>query len=112
MDLVAAAVYRCSAVLLEYIPNLLANELFDGGEADRIVPAIRALASKCARLVIVTGDVFSDGADCDGPTRDYLRRLARINAAIAGMADCVIEVVCSIPIPLKGALPCASSPLS
>ena len=31
-------------------------------------------------------------------------------AAAAAMADCVVEVVYSIPVVLKGALPCASWP--
>ena len=38
--------------------------------------------------------------------REYLRQLAKINAEAAKMADCVVEVVYSIPVCVKGALPC------
>ena len=70
----------------------------------RIVPALQNLAATCGNLVIVTNDVFSDGVVYPESTQDYLRRLARINAAAARLADCVAEVVYSIPVMLKGSL--------
>lgn len=96
-----------SIVLLEDLPNLLANEMFGGGDWRRIAPDLETLAMKCARLVIVTNDVFSDGVTYDPATREYIRRLAEINRAAAVLADYVAEVVYSIPIPLKGEEPCA-----
>lgn len=91
-----------STVLLEDLPNLLANEMFDGGDWTRIIPDIEALARRCARLVVVTGDVFSDGVAYDESTDAYLRALAQINAAAARLADYAAEVVYTIPVPLKG----------
>ena len=90
------------------IPNdtaiALANEMFDGGDPARIVPALQNLAASCGNLVIVTNDVFSDGVVYPDSTQDYLCRLAQINAAAARLADCVAEVVYSIPVMLKGSL--------
>ena len=95
-----------SVVLLEDLPNLLAGEMFDGGDWRRIAPDLDALASRCAQLVIVTNDVFSDGVAYGESTREYMRRLAQINRHAARLADCVLEVVYSIPVPLKGEAPC------
>lgn len=105
-DLGAADVPEGSIVLLEDLVNLMANEMFDGGDVNRIVPALKKLASRCRHLVMVTNDVFSDGVEYAESTQEYLRVLAQINAQAAGLADCVAEVVYSIPIAVKGELPC------
>ena len=105
-DLASADVEEGSIVLLEDLVNLMANEMFDGGDAERIVPALKALAARCRHLVMVTNDVFSDGVTYAESTQEYLRVLAEINSQAAALADCVVEVVYSIPIAVKGALPC------
>lgn len=105
-DLASAEVEPGSIVLLEDLVNLMANEMFDGGDTARIVPAIRSLSEKCRHLVMVTNDVFSDGVTYGESTQEYLRKLADINRHAAEMADCVVEVVYSIPIALKGELLC------
>lgn len=108
-DLASAEVEEGSIVLLEDLVNLMANEMFDGGSVSRIVPALKALAAKCLHLVMVTNDVFSDGAAYAESTQDYLREMAKLNCEAAALADSVIEVVYSIPVCVKGALPCVSS---
>lgn len=105
-NLALADVEEGSTVLLEDLVNLMANEMFDGGQVERIVPALQLLAHQCRRLVMVTNDVFSEGIAYGETTQEYLRQLAGINAAAAQMADCVVEVVYSIPVVLKGVLPC------
>ena len=105
-DLASADVPEDSTVLLEDLVNLMANEMFDGGDVGRIVPALHALAKKCRHLVMVTNDVFSDGVTYAESTREYLRQLADVNARVAELADCVVEVVYSIPLCVKGELPC------
>jgi len=105
-DLASADIEEGSIVLLEDLVNLMANEMFDGGDVERIVPALKALASRCRHLVMVTNDVFSDGVTYAESTQEYLRMLAEINRQAAALADCVVEVVYSIPIAVKGALPC------
>ena len=105
-DLASADVPEGSIVLLEDLVNLMANEMFDGGDVNRIVPALKILASRCRHLVMVTNDVFSDGVEYAESTQEYLRMLADINRCAAELADCVAEVVYSIPIAVKGELPC------
>ena len=105
-DLASVDIPEGSIVLLEDLVNLMANEMFDGGDAERIVPALTALAQKCRHLVMVTNDVFSDGETYAESTQAYLRQLAAINTKAAQLADCVVEVVYSIPLCVKGELPC------
>ena len=52
-------------------------------------------------MIIITGDVFSDGEKYDSLTNKYIRILASINNAVAEKADRVYEVVCGIDILLK-----------
>ena len=105
-DLAGLCLAPGATALLEDLPNLLANEMFDGGDWTRILPGLRALAARCENLVMVTNDVFADGVIYPSSTDEYLRRLARINAGAAALADYAAEVVYSIPVPLKGEAPC------
>ena len=105
-DLASADIADSSVVLLEDLVNLMANEMFDGGDVSRIVPALNILAKKCRHLIMVTNDVFADGIEYAESTQEYIRQLAEINNAAAQIADCVVEVVYSIPIAVKGELPC------
>lgn len=105
-DLASAHIAPGSTVLLEDLPNLLANEIFDGGDPARILPALRTMASKCANLIMVTNDVFADGNQYESSTREYMRLLAQLNAEAGKLADVAAEIVYSIPVFLKGALPC------
>ena len=105
-DLASVQLEDGSIVLLEDLVNLMANEMFDGGDLTRIVPALKKLAAKCRHLVMVTNEVFSDGIEYAPSTQEYLRQLAAINCEAAAMADTVVEVVYSIPICVKGELPC------
>ena len=56
-------------------------------------------------VTIVTGDIFSDGAEYDVGTREYMEMLADLHMRIAAKADNVVEVVCGIPCAVKGELP-------
>lgn len=105
-DLASANVPEGSTVLLEDLVNLMANEMFDGGDTGRIVPALHDLAKKCRHLVMVTNDVFSDGVVYAESIQEYLHQLAEINRQAAELADGVVEVVYSIPIAVKGEVPC------
>ena len=105
-DLASADIADGSIVLLEDLVNLMANEMFDGGDVSRIVPALSELAKKSSHLVMVTNDIFSDGIEYAESTQEYIRQLAQINNDAAQMADCVVEVVYSIPVCVKGELPC------
>lgn len=92
-----------SAILLECLTNLAANELFEpdgaGKNAEReILRGIELLDSSCVEMVVVSGEVFSDGCDYDAGTREYIELLGRLNIALASRAGRVVEVVCSIPL--------------
>lgn len=106
-------------LLLECMSNLLANEMYfeQGrirGRGERALPQLeeavlkplRFLKQSSGGLVIVTNEVFSDGVQYDEETMNYIGLLGRVNQELAAMADAVIEVVCSIPLAVKGELPC------
>ena len=95
------------AALLECIGNLTANELFsESGAGEQTVSAVvngvERLIRSTKELVVVTNDVFSDGVVYDPSTENYRVKLAEINRALAARADRVVEVVCGLPLYLKG----------
>lgn len=96
-----------SSVLLEDLPNLVANEMFSpqGRGTDTLLSDLTDLSSLCAHLTIVTGELFSGGAEYEGDTLLYLQKLAALNNALAREADLVVEVVASLPNVLKGKIP-------
>ncbi len=97
-------------VLLECLCNLSANEMFDddGNERDpfeKIVEGVHRLNAQAENLVLITNDVGSDFEDYSESTMRYVNLIGRLNAAFAREADVVCELVCGIPIVLKGELP-------
>ena len=93
-----------SAVLLEDLSNLSANEYFSpqrDGAFDRVLAGIQRAAARAELLVVVTNELYSDGVRYDPETAAYLELLARLNRAIAAQADGVYEVVCGIPVAWK-----------
>lgn len=97
-----------SAVLLECLSNLAANELFSEAGAherafEEIISGLEIICSQAKEVIVVSGEVFSDGEPYDPGTLRYLELLGRLNAAVARKADRVVEVVCSIPVYHKGA---------
>lgn len=70
----------------------------------KIVQALVDLSTRVQDLVIVTNDVFSDGGNLtyDESTRGYVKNLAEINCALAREAATVTEIVCGIPVKIKG----------
>ena len=95
--------------LLECMCNLTANEMFDcEGNVrdiyDKILLDIDQLGQKCEALIVVTNDVGADGGRYDEKTMHYVDVIGRINCALAKRFDCVYELVCGIPIVLKGEL--------
>jgi len=98
------------AVLLECLCNLTANEMFDenGAEAsvektvESMLTGVDALHGQATHLIVITNDVGSDGAQYGEGTVRYMRALGKINALLAKKADHVAELVCGIPLWLKG----------
>lgn len=97
-------------VLLECLCNLLANEMFDerGNERDvfdKLLFDIDALSKRCDTLIVVTNEVGGDGCGYAPSTRRYIELLGRLNRALASRFDAVTELVCGIPVALKGEIP-------
>ena len=106
-DLAGLRVPDASAVLLEDLGNLCANELFPAGNVEQaeasILRGVENLRAQCAHLVIVSNEIFCGGADYPCDTRSYLRLLARLHRRIAQAFDAVCEVSCGVPLYYKGA---------
>ena len=109
-DIHEAALETNSAVLLECIGNLCANEMFSENSisypANQIINGIKRLSETASELVIVTNQVGSDGISYEHGTAEYIRLLGEVNRRIADFADNVIECVYGVPIVLKGEIPC------
>ena len=108
-----------ATVLLECLPNWLANEMFQNiqaqGEKAPLKPLIEAqeeklssslailekkifntaltLKERCRHLLIVSDDIFSDGVAYDEVTEAYRRVLGRLHVRLAGAADAAVECV-------------------
>lgn len=99
-----------SLVLLECLPNWLANEMFraDGSIADHaevrreIENGIEAMLDRARHLVIVSDDIFSDGVRYDDVMTGYLRLLGGLHVSIAARADAAVECVSGLPRFAKG----------
>ncbi len=95
-------------VLLECLSNLLANEMF-GSESKRsgeelcqkILDEINELKDKTANLIIVSNNIFEDGYEYEGETREYMEVLGRLNISLAKDASSVYEVNSGIPVQIK-----------
>lgn len=103
-----------SAVLVECLSNLLANEMFlPGGKilssdeaAKKIISGLKRLFSAgfISEIVLVSNNIFDDGLDYDEATKSYMDALAKINAFAAKNADKVFEVVAGIALEIPN--PC------
>ena len=112
VDIAGVGSVSGGTILLECMCNLTANELFDEkGSIDenayeRILNGIISLEDRCENLIVVTNDVGSGTAAAyDDKTLLYVEVLGRLNAVLALRFDTVYELVCGIPLCIKGALP-------
>ena len=103
--LASLALPENTILLLEDVPNLLANEIFGGEGAQAALEGIRHLMAACRHLALVTNEVGSDGIRYLPETQEYIQALGALNQQLAGMAQVVIESVTGQMNVLKGALP-------
>ncbi len=94
-------------VLLECVPNLVANEMFgrmDANEYDceRILKGIRKLVADVSHIVLITNDVFAESEAYGDGTKQYIHELAMLNNQLTAQAEVAIEMVCGLPLILKG----------
>lgn len=100
-------------VLLECLGNLAANEMFSReGAGEKAAEALRrglaALRGQAAQLIIVSNDVGGDGVAYAPETQAFQLLLAGLNAELCAQSDLAAEMVCGIPIFLKGEALCPS----
>lgn len=98
-------------VLLECISNLLANLMFDKGMSSaeavsELLSALEQIERDCRHMVVVTNEVFSDGASYTGEMFSYISALGEANVRLAARAEVFCEVVYSVPVFLKGETLC------
>lgn len=107
-DLGGADIGTGSAVMIECMLTLLANEMFgDEPPADpvsHIVSGIESLSERASLIVTVSGIVSCDGITYPKETMDYMAKMEQLNGRLGEMADCIIESVCGIPVTVKGSL--------
>lgn len=111
LDLKTADIDENDCVLVECMSNLLANEMFeDNGSreyaVENIKKGIKHISESAKNSVFVSNDVFRDGYQCDEETEKYIKNLAEVNNYIISKADAAFEVVCGIPIVIKGDVKC------
>ncbi len=92
-------------VLLEDVPNLLANHMFGGDGINGAKNEVKRLSQSAQNLVIVTNEVGSCVLKYADETDNYIEALGQLNRSIAKDSDCVVEVVAGIPLAVKGVLP-------
>ena len=112
-ELKTGSVRKIFNILLEDLPNLVANELFADGEIigtdaeraeksdvifSKVIRAVEELSCISENLTIVTGDIFSDGVRYDSSTEEYRRLLAKVNCRIAEKTDQVVFVTAGCPV--------------
>jgi adenosylcobinamide kinase/adenosylcobinamide-phosphate guanylyltransferase len=100
-----------ATALLECLGTLLANEVFGIREtskptaphlaAGKIFEGIALLRKRTAHLLVVSNDVFSDGATYDEPTENYRYALGSLHAELAREADMAVECVAGLALPRK-----------
>ena len=106
-DYVNLSLPDCKTVLLECVCNLTANEMFDetGAETEPVQAVLQGIVdvkAQCENLIVVTNEVGADAEDYSDSTRRYIAAVGEINRALCREADAVYELVCGIPILLKG----------
>lgn len=114
VDLENLKIPEKSAVLLECMSNLAANELYredmDAGmdisargpkAGERILRGLYKVKSRAEDLVVVTNEVFSDIDLYGRETKEYRRLLGSLNQELFCMADEAWEIVFGIPVCLK-----------
>ena len=95
-----------SAVLLECLTNLVANEMFgEKGAGEKSEEEIRkgldSLMNDAADLVVVTNNLYSGPEKLSDTVLTYCETLASLEKYLAARADEVTELVAGIPVRIK-----------
>lgn len=104
-DLKSLELPEKSSVILECIGNLVANEMFyknTQNVVNEVLEGIYSLKEKTEQVVLVSNNIFEDGIKYDQFTEKYIQNVAEINMKIAEKSSKVYDIVCGIPILVKG----------
>lgn len=110
-DMCQVALSGTESVMLEDTGNMTGNLLYHFGEeqgipADHVLARLMAgtdhLMDDSANLVVVGNDVFGDEEATTPEMAFYLQAIAQLSERFVQRADCVVEVVCGIPIVYRG----------
>ena len=104
---------RYGVILFDSLDGFTADVLFGAGEdslptqeperlAEETANALMSLKAVSDVLIVVSDALYSDGVRYDETTRRYMRYTALSEQLLAEEADHVVEVVCGIPLLLKG----------
>lgn len=100
-------VHPGDTVLLEDLSNLLANEMFTPGrpafDSERITGPLLKLHKEGVTVIIVGNRIAEDlPPDTSPEIRQYVTELQKIQQELAASADQVVELVCGIPLIIRG----------
>lgn len=108
----AASGFRngCRVVLLECLGNLVSNELYDDNgalcDADSVfrcvMSGIAAVERQCDHLVMVANEAGSGDVALPDHMCSFVEMQGRVNNEIAARSAAVVEVVCGLPVFVKG----------
>lgn len=74
--------------------------------AERIFRELAPVLKRSGTTVFVSAEVGADGEIYDAETEKYKEVLIRVNRYLMEHADAAFEVVCGIPVAVKGEIPC------
>ena len=97
-------------MLIECLSTHVANLMFspDNTPADAalIKAELAPLLHRNGNTIFVSAEIASDGATYSPETEAYRSVLTAINRHLVDNCDAAAEVVCGIPVRIKGELPC------
>ena len=74
--------------------------------AELLKTELAPLLNRKGNTIFVSAEIASDGATYSPETEAYRSVLTAINRHLADSCDAAAEVVCGIPVRIKGELPC------
>lgn len=93
-------------VLVDCLTLWLTNHLLAGHDLEKEADGLMAALSACAApVILVTNEVGWGIVPDNALARQFRDEQGRLNQRLAARADCVVAVMCGLPLALKGLLP-------
>jgi len=95
-----------TATLLDCATMWLTNQMMDGASLDGAPSEFVEILRQCGGPIVVVSNEVGQGIVPDNAmARQFREAQGRLNIAVAGAADVVVQVVAGLPHVLKGTLP-------